>query len=355
MPRPIGPALLILALAGPTALAGGIEVRRVFGPEVPTGPYKHPACMTELANGDLYLVYYGGQGEYATETAVFGSRLKKGEMAWSSPEPIARDPFRSVGNGVVWQAPDGLVWLFYVLRDGETWSTSRIQFKVSRDDARTWSDVSVLSLKAGSMVRNRPIVLPGGDYLLPGYWETGHDTEFVGPESTSLFFRFDKAKSTWSESGAIRSPKGNIQPAVVDLGDGHLLAYCRRGGGYTAEEKGHLVRAESPDGGRTWSEGMDSPFPNPNAAVDLLKLASGKLLLVYNDSMKGRSPLTVALSVDVDKTWSARRNIADGPGDFAYPSAFQARDGKIHVVFTSDKRAVIRHAVFDEDWVINGG
>ena len=139
--------------------AGELKIERVFGPEVPTGPYKHPACMTELSNGDLYLVYYGGEGEYAIDTAVFGSRLKKGATQWSPPKPIAHDPFRSVGNGVIWEAPDGLVWLFYVVRYGETWSTSRIQFKVSRDDAETWSDASVLSLDEGDMVRNRPIVL----------------------------------------------------------------------------------------------------------------------------------------------------------------------------------------------------
>ncbi|MGE3820758.1 MAG: exo-alpha-sialidase, partial [Isosphaeraceae bacterium] len=104
---------------------------RVFGPEVKTGPYKHPACLEELDNGDLYLVYYGGEGEYATATAVFGSRRKNGETDWSAPTPIARDPYRSVGNGVVWQAPDSLLWLFYVVRDGATWSTSRIQLKVS--------------------------------------------------------------------------------------------------------------------------------------------------------------------------------------------------------------------------------
>ena len=98
--------------------AGDLSITRVFGPEIPTGPYKHPASMTELSNGDLYLVYYGGAGEYAIETAVFGSRLKKGETKWSDPKPIARDPFRSVGNGVIWEAPDGVVWLFYVVRFG---------------------------------------------------------------------------------------------------------------------------------------------------------------------------------------------------------------------------------------------
>ncbi len=157
----ISATLFLVATAGQPLHAGELRIERVFGPEVPTGPYKHPACMTELKNGDLYLVYYGGKGEYAVDTAVFGSRLRKGSSQWTPPKPIAHDPFRSVGNGVVWEAPDALVWLFYVVRYGETWSTSRIQFKVSRDGAETWSDASVLSMDEGDMVRGRPIVLEG--------------------------------------------------------------------------------------------------------------------------------------------------------------------------------------------------
>ncbi|MDR3633891.1 MAG: exo-alpha-sialidase [Isosphaeraceae bacterium] len=329
-----------------------MTLHRVFGPEVPTGPYKHPACMTELASGDLYLVYYGGEGEYANDTAVFGSRRKKGAAEWSAPKALARDPFHSLGNGVIWQDPTGRVWLFYVVRFGATWSSSRIQVKVSNDDANTWSDASLLALEEGMMVRNRPIVLSDGDYLLPVYKETGNDPEFVGPDSTSLFLRYHPATNRWAESGRIRSARGNIQPAVVALDDKALIAYCRRGGGYDPKEKGYLVRSESHDGGRTWSEGRDSPFPNPNAAVDFLKLRSGNLLLVYNDSMSARSPLTVALSPDHDRTWPAKRNVVEGPGDFAYPTAFQARDSSIHVVFTSDRRTVINHAVFDETWVV---
>jgi predicted neuraminidase len=345
-------ALICLIASSPVAVqAGELRVRRVFGPETPTGPYKHPACMSELRNGDLYLVYYGGKGEYASDTAVFGSRLKKGESRWSPPEIIARDPFRSVGNAVVWQAPDGVVWLFYVVRFGETWSSSRIQVKISSDDARTWSDASVLALEAGMMVRNRPLLLDDGQYLLPIYRETGEDTERVGPGSTSLFLRFNPESKNWVESGRIRSPNGNIQPAVVEIERDHLIAYCRRGGGYDPKEVGHIVRSESRDGGRTWSEGRDSQFPNPNAAVDFLKLSSGRLLLIFNDSMNRRTPLTAAISADNDRTWPFRRDIMGGSGDFAYPSAFQAADGVIHVVFTSEHRTVINHATFDEVWV----
>jgi predicted neuraminidase len=353
MHRRLAPLLLLLA-ASPLN-AGEIAISRVFGPEVATGPYKHPACMEELANGDLYLVYYGGEGEYAAGTAVFGARRERGNSAWSTPRPIARDPLRPLGNGVVWRAPDGLVWLFYVVRDGETWSTSRIQFKTSADDARSWSDASVLSLEPGTMVRNRPIVLEDGSYLLPAYKETGADPELVGPESTSMVFRFNPKAHTWTEGGRIKSPRGNIQPAIVQLSDRSLLAYCRRGGGYRPDEVGFVIRSTSLDGGRTWAPGVDSAFPNPNAAVDLIRLKSGSLLLVYNHSMTSRTPLTLALSDDEGKTWPHRRNVVEGPGDFAYPSAFQARDGSVHLVFTSHGRTVVNHAVFDDNWVRSSG
>src|SRR6266545_2846619 len=134
--------VLAILLLGAAAFANDIYVERIFGPEAPTGKYKHPASFTELQNGDLCLVYYGGAGEYANDTAVYGARLKKGAAKWSQPRAIAKDPFRSLGNAVVWQAPDGPVWLFYVIRFGDTWSTSRILMKISRDNAETWSDAT---------------------------------------------------------------------------------------------------------------------------------------------------------------------------------------------------------------------
>lgn len=339
---------------GVSVLAAGLVTERLFGPETPTGPYKHPASITELDNGDLYLVYYGGADEYAIRTGVFGSRYSHVSRKWSAPQLVASDPFRSVGNGVVWQAPDGLVWLFYVVRWGDTWSTSRVQAKVSRDGGETWSESFVVSEREGMMVRGRPIVLASGEYLLPAYHETGHDPELVASDSCGWFLRWDAKARQWTESGRIQSKKGNIQPAAVEVLPDRLIAYCRRGGGYGPVSDGYIVRAESNDGGRTWSEGQDSRFPNPNAAVDFVKLRRGSLLLVFNNSMVDRDPLTVALSEDGDKTWPWLRDIATGPHDFAYPVAIQTRDGKIHVVYTSHQRTVVNQAVFDEDWIKTG-
>ena len=116
----------------------------------------------------------------------------------------------------------------------------------------------------------------------------------------------------------------------------------------------HSCRAERPIQRTIWSDGKDSAFPNPNAAIDFIKLKSGRLLLIYNNSMNRRTPLTAALSSDQDRTWPVRRNIIEGDRDFGYPSALQASDGRIHLVFTSERRSVVNHAVFDEDWILNG-
>jgi predicted neuraminidase len=349
--------IILIALCcvlGLNAAQGDLVTERVFGEETRTGPYKHPACITELAGGDLYLVYYGGADEYAIKTGVYGSRFSRATGKWSAPALIASDPFRSVGNGVVWEAPDGVVWLFYVVRWGDTWSTSRIQAKVSRDNARTWSESFVVSEREGMMVRGRPIVLASGEYLLPVYHETGADTEKVGADSTSRFMRWDVKQRMWVDSGIIRSAKGNIQPAAAEIAPGKLIAYCRRGGGYEPVKDGYIVRAESSDGGKTWTEGRDSKFPNPNAAVDFIKLQSGALLLVYNNSMNDRTPLTVALSADNDKYWPWKRDIATGDDSFGYPVAIQTKDGMIHVVYTSHGRKVVNHASFSEAWLKAG-
>jgi predicted neuraminidase len=344
---------LVIAFWSSAALAE-LSIERVFGPETPGGVYKHPASIEELPNGDLYIAYYGGEGEYQGDTAVFGSRLAKGSARWSPPKKIADTPDRSEGNGVIWQEPGGATWLFYVVRYGETWSDSIIKYKYSLDNAETWTDSETLTFEKGMMVRSQPIQLLNSDILLPIYHETGHDKEVVGAESSSLFARFNKATKQWSFTEKVHSRLGNIQPSVVQCDANHLLAICRRGGAYDYVPDGFMVNTESHDGGLTWSGGVDTEYPNPNSAVDLIKLNNGHLVMIYNDSFAGdRMPLTMRVSTDNGKTWPHARNIVNRPGDdAAYPFMIQTADGRIHGVYTSQERTVINHFVLDEADII---
>ncbi len=328
-----------------------IETERIFGSEHP-GLYKHPAAITELANGDLYVAYYGGAGEYSADTAVYGSRRKFGERTWSPPRVIADTPFESDGNPVVWQAPDGLVWLFYVNLSGKTWSDARVKAKVSRDGAETWSDSFLLSLERGSMVRGKPIALLNGDYLLPMYHETGDDRENTGSDTTSYFLRYHPPTNTWTETNRIRSPQGNLQPQVVQLSETHLICFMRRGGGYGPGTSGHILRSESRDGGFKWSDAVETEFKNPNSAVDVEKLKNGHLVLAFNDHMYLRSPLTIAVSTDHGQTFPYRREIGGGDNTYAYPYLIQTRDERLLVLYTTNNRSTIILAEFAEAAIV---
>jgi predicted neuraminidase len=177
----------------------------------------------------------------------------------------------------------------------------------------------------------------------------GTNKEHVGEDSTSLFAQFSRTTRRWTFTDEIHSRLGNIQPAVVQLDTNHFLALCRRGGVYGYVPDGFIVRTES-QGGLAWSQGTDTKFPNPNSAIDLIKLRNGHLVLIYNDSFTGeRMPLTMRVSIDNGKTWPYVRNVVNKPGDTAaYPYIIQASDDRIHGVYTSQERSVINHFVLEE-------
>jgi predicted neuraminidase len=204
-------------------------------------------------------------------------------------------------------------------------------------------------MEEGSMVRGQPIVLDTGEYLLPLYNEKGDDREFTDSSSVSYFLRYNPKTQEWTESkNRIRSPEGNLQAQVVQISATDLFCFMRRGGGYGPTEDGWMLRSDSKDGGFSWTDAVRTDFPNPNSAVELIKLKNGHLLLVYNDSMSDRTPLTLAVSTDNGETWPFRRMIAGGDNDFAYPYAIQGSDDKIYLIYTTNSRTSIMLAVFDE-------
>ncbi|QDU80807.1 hypothetical protein Pla110_25420 [Polystyrenella longa] len=337
---------LLCLFACPLLSAGEIPIKQVVGPEIP-GKYKHPASITELNNGELMLVYFGGDGEYQPGTAIYGVRLPKGEDAWTEPVRLANTPGRMDGNAVIWQTPGEEVWLLYVTRYGKEWSTARIKLKISTDGGMTFSDSMLVTEDVGYMVRNKPIAKEDGNYLIPIYHEYGTDIEVSDGRNTGLFLHYDVDSKTFTKSEEFGYRKGVEQPAVVQLTKDHFIALCRRGGDYNETDDGWMVFTESHDGGWTWSEGTESEFPNPNSAVDLTKLQSGNLLLIYNDHMFKRRKLTLALSTDGGKTFPVRKMLMNDDAGMAYPYMIQTKNGDIHAIFTYN-RIKVMHAVFQE-------
>ncbi len=95
-----------------------------------------------------------------------------------------------------------------------------------------------------------------------------------------------------------------------------------------------LAQAVSTDAGKTWRE-EDTPFTksfNVNTRFFLRKLASGNLLLVANDTPKGRANMTAMLSADDGRTWPWKL-VLDERESVSYPDGTQAPDGSIYLIY----------------------
>src|SRR5204863_7855727 len=126
-----------------------------------------------------------------------------------------------------------------------------------------------------------------------------------------------------------------------------------------------VMVSESTDEGKTWTLAKDIELPNPGSGLEAIALRSGRWLMIYNDTERGRHSLAVSLSDDEGRTWPITRLLEHdergaSSGSYSYPSIIQAKDGTIHATYSykpNPKNAQregqgesIKHAAFNEDW-----
>ncbi len=137
--------------------------------------------------------------------------------------------------------------------------------------------------RLGWQPRCKPTVLENGRIVLPLYTDT---------YSFSIMAISDDRGVTWKASEPLIG-FGNIQPAVLERRDGTLVAYMRENG-----LSGKIRVCESKDQGETWGTVYSSQLPNPGSGLDAVRLASGRWVLIHNDTTDGRNRLALSYSDD---------------------------------------------------------
>lgn len=304
---------------------------------IPAKRGHHAATITAFPDGELLAAWYSYPGkDELPGSAIYMSRRPAGGNAWQTPR-LHIDRVVGDGNPVLYGEGDA-VWFFQaVIPFG--WSTAHIEMQRSSDRGHTWTLPVEIAGPLGANTRFAPIRMKDGRLLLPAYDDLLNRT---------LFF-----SSTDGDCWTLQSIVGTdgdhhpIQPSITALDNGRLLAVMRNTG------QDWLWAMASDDSGFHWSKPTDSGFPNPGSPAALLRLSSGRLVLIYNDSPRKRRPLSIALSQDEGQTWLFRRVLADGDESYSYPSAVQSPDGLIHVVYSLERRR-IQHITLNESWIVLG-
>ena len=309
----------------------------------------HASTVVELPNGDLLSAWFGGSGEGHPDVAIWGSRRSDGK--WSAPVELAREPNVASYNPVFFYTNDHRLWLYYKYGPHpDNWTAAR---RWSADDGRTWSPVEHLPAGLLGPIRAKPLVLADGTVV------SGTSVESYRSWAVWIERSTDNGK-TWTKAGPITvapqsgpgakgdapaavpgsdewsRTEGIIQPSVVSLGGDHLRLYAR-----STARTGKICIADSLDRGVTWSQARPIDLPNPNSGIDAVALRDGRVVVIYNNSDRHRTPLNLAVSTDGEH-FRMFQTLEDEPGEYSYPAMIQGRNGDLHITYTW-KRQRIRY------------
>lgn len=330
----------------------------IFEPS-PEYPSCHAATVVELADGGLLAAWFAGTHEGHPDVAIWLARY--GGARWSDPVKVADEPGVPLWNPVLFRDGKGVIWLFYKAGPSvPAWTGLHMK---SGDEGRTWSAPVAYPAGLVGPAKNKPILLSDGAILCGTSSETWRSWACWVEAS-------DDGGATWSRHGPIPAPGrsryepagegepvsatwdavshelvlpqqhyGVIQPTIWEWAPGRLRMLMR-----ATQRVGYVCRADSEDGGCTWSSASRTTIPCPNSGLDAVRLADGRVVLACNPTHEGRTPLSLLMSEDNGETWPWRADLETGAGEYSYPSIVQARDGSVHVVYTW-RRERIQHVV----------
>ena len=309
-----------------------------------TAPFAacHASTIVQLKNGQFRAAWFGGTAEGKPDVAIWSSYTVHG--VWTAPAVLVRERGVPTWNPVLFHSKTGRLWLYYKFGPSYTWWTAGRLY--SDDDGAHWSTPQHLPAGLLGPIRTKPLLEPNGNLI------SGSSVESYGSWAVWIERSTDNG-FTWTTAGPVElqpvpqtslgpadiTPYGIIQPTVIALGPGDLRLYAR-----SSAQIGSIVVADSHDDGRSWSPAHRLSLPNPNSGIDVVKLKDGRVVLIYNHTTTGRTPLNLAVSRDGEH-FRDFYALETEPGEFSYPAMIQGSDGNLHITYTW-KRRKIRYVVF---------
>lgn len=294
-------------------------------------PSCHASTLVEHEAGKLMAAWFGGKAEGAKDVEIWASTFDG--KKWTEPKVMGTEPGQPCWNPVLFKSAKGTLFLWY--KAGPKPDNWTGYVRTSTDSGKTWSKPEMMPSTFLGPVRAKPIQLANGTILAGTSWESYRNWVPFVDRST------DEGK-TWKRSNPFPVPDrfNQIQPTLFEAKDGKVVALMR------SSNPRAICRAESKDGGETFSPAVETDLANPSAGIDCVKTSEGDVFLIYNPNALLRTPISLARSTDDGKTWKKVADLETEPGEYSYPAIIQSAAGTLEITYTW-KRTHIKYQSLD--------
>lgn len=272
---------------------------------------------------------------------VLVKRSTDGGLTWSSAITVADLGEDTVGNPApVVDRRTGTIWLLLTRNPGQvrerdilpglSGPTRTVWLTYSKDDGRSWAPpveiTAAVKRPEWSWYATGPvngIQLRSGRLVIPCDHVVAGD---LAQRFSHVIYSDDGGK-TWRVGGSA-GPDCN-ESTVVELSDGALMLNMRSYAG-----KNRRAVSLSRDGGLTWSPPqLDETLIEPVCQASLIRFGKKRpaMLLFSNPASTRRVNMTIRLSRDEGKSWTAAKTIHEGPS--AYSNLVELKGNMIGLLY----------------------
>jgi len=275
----------------------------------------HPFCTggasVLLSDGRILTTYSGPitpHGQKPGATRIYACVSADGGKTWGPEREIIHHPECQACGGSILRTRDGTLWIFYLGFYRSAWPGGQPDMKATRsdlwctrstDDGKTWTGRQMI-YKGYTGATNGALETTAGHIVVPFSYVVPSPGRLVSACVVSADGGKHWKLSTNIDLGGHGDHAGAIEPTVVQLKDGRIWMLIRT-------TKGRLLESFSTDNGMTWGKATPTPIGSPSAPAYITRLKSGRLALVWNNTMattRGRDTLSMALSEDDGKSWT---------------------------------------------------
>jgi len=304
----------------------------------PTWGWAREPVLQRMPDGALVCFHYsGGPTEPHNENVVLLTRSADDGATWSKPVVAFDHPVRSTWVTEIFTMGDRPCAFVHTLDASSHYNELHTYCSFTSDQGKIWT--APVSMPGGvhHVSVRQGFSLHDGTWVFPCYWQEmegewdwqpqpdgGLPKNSFRPESR-WFMRSGVLRSvnrgqSFTLHGYVRAAGINLwEPNAVEIAPNRLVMWLR------AEGRGVKYRADSSDGGLTWTAPEPTDIPDPSTKITVLSIGDAVVMLHNRDTDFDRRRLALWVSRDGGRTWPQQLDLVGSlkaGRAICYPHAF---------------------------------